>query len=500
MTLTNDEAIRELAKWLGPQMAALRAREELCSWAEANFNIIETRSPIRLFPHQRQILNFMFDPANGFQTMVYSTVKKSGKTTIAAMVARWVAETWGNYNEVYCMANDLEQARGRIYAGIQKSIELTRGYDKFKRVLPGKWRIIERDMLHLPSNTLVRAVSSDYKGEAGSNPTATFWSELWGYESEDSKRLWDELTPVPTRPRSIRFVETYAGYENESTLLEGLYALGKTGRQASLDDFPLWPWPDQPIPVWINQTARLCMYWDEGITARRMPWQTPEYYAAQAAMLRPLAYERLHLNKWTSGVSQFIPIEWYDANIDANLIAPSPTEPIVVGIDAAVSGDCAAIVGISRKPGDSTGVALRFCYAWAPEKGQSLDYGKTIEPTLRQLIKDYNVVQLAYDEWQLHDMMTRFKNEGLVWVRKFSQGNNRTVADKQLYDLIKQRRFAHNDQAGVFRKYLSNCAAKQSKEEDTRFRIIKKSAEAKIDPVIAASMAAYECLRLNLAA
>ena len=45
------------------------------------------------------------------------------------------------------------------------------------------------------------------------------WDELWGYTSESSRRLWEALTPVPTRKNSIRFISTYAGFEGESGLL-----------------------------------------------------------------------------------------------------------------------------------------------------------------------------------------------------------------------------------------------------------------------------------------
>ena len=49
------------------------------------------------------------------------------------------------------------------------------------------------------------------------------YDELWGYTSEASTRLWQELTPVPTRKNSIRFITTYAGFEGESKLLWDLY-------------------------------------------------------------------------------------------------------------------------------------------------------------------------------------------------------------------------------------------------------------------------------------
>jgi phage terminase large subunit-like protein len=482
------------------ELAALKQLASIFSYvptdieefAETRFYIPETGKQIQLLPHQRAILHYAFD--HKYQTIVYSTVKKSGKTCIAALVARWVAETWGARTEVYLIANDLEQARGRIYQKALESIELTPGYNRVRRELPGRWKIIERQATFVPNGSIMRAVSSDYKGEAGSNPTATFWSELWGYSSEASRRLWDELTPVPTRARSIRFVETYAGYEDESDLLLDLYKLAKSGRQLTHDDID-WPFPERP-PIWVNDTARLFAYWDEGVVARRMPWQTEEYYQVQEATLRPLAFRRLHLNEWTSSVSQFIPVEWWDAN-DAKLPPIGEKEPLVLGVDASVSSDCSAIVGVTRSPNNHSEVAIRFAYVWYPPKGGKMDLTNTVEATIRELCKRYNVIEVAYDAYQLHKMMTDLTQEAIAWCRSFSQAGDRMLADKQLYDLIRDRRLEHPADP-EFRIHIQNAAAKQAKSEDTRLRIVKRTNDGKIDLVVAASMAVFECLRLSL--
>src|SRR6185436_5149365 len=62
-----------------------------------------------------------------------------------------------------------------------------------------------------------------YEGEAGANYGLTLWSELWAMASERGQRVWDELVPVLTKKNSIRWVETYAGFEDESTLLLSLF-------------------------------------------------------------------------------------------------------------------------------------------------------------------------------------------------------------------------------------------------------------------------------------
>src|SRR6185295_8322553 len=122
-------------------------------FSSRNFYIPETEGPMQLMPHQEAILNYIFSPNNlgRFTTVVYSTVKKSGKTAIASLVARWAAETWGRFNEILCVANDYEQAKGRVYAKFLQSIELDPNYDKGKKVLPGRWDIVNRQATHIPS-------------------------------------------------------------------------------------------------------------------------------------------------------------------------------------------------------------------------------------------------------------------------------------------------------------------------------------------------------------
>jgi len=115
--------------------------------------------------------------------------------------------------------------------------------------------------------------------------------------SEASRRLWEELTPVPTRRNSIRFIDSYAGIENESDLLLGLYKLA-----VSPDEHPDGQGEriHATLPIFANRAARIFCYWDH---QPRMPWQTPEYYAAQRRILRPSTYLRLHENRWVVGSS-----------------------------------------------------------------------------------------------------------------------------------------------------------------------------------------------------
>jgi hypothetical protein len=123
-------------------------------------------------------------------------------------------------------------------------------------------------------------LSSEYSTPSGSNHGWTSWDELWAYTSEGSRRLWEKLTSVPTRRNSIRFITTYAGYSQESDLLESLYnQVVRDGERIHAQ-----------LPVYVNRSARIFPFWDHRPC---MPWQTADYYESQRRTLRPATFERL---------------------------------------------------------------------------------------------------------------------------------------------------------------------------------------------------------------
>ncbi len=113
------------------------------------------------------------------------------------------------------LANDLEQTLARVFKTMEGIIQHN---PELKREAE-----VQARNIYLANGTTATAISGDYQGAAGSNHGFVGYDELWGYTSEASTRLWEELTPVPTRKNSIRFITTYAGFEGESKLLWDLY-------------------------------------------------------------------------------------------------------------------------------------------------------------------------------------------------------------------------------------------------------------------------------------
>lgn len=502
------------------RLLALKGWRDAPWWIERNFRIEETEDFIRLAQHQKAVLWYAFQRnAAGhlpYTTIVYSTPKKSGKTTIGGAVAQWVAETWGKYGEILCLGNDATQAKERGFAKLRQSVELSPGYRRDKGILPHQWKLLEAEATCWTTGTRVKAVATDYKGEAGANPTLSLWTELWGFINKAALRFWAEMAPSPTRADSVRFIETYAGYEGESELLWGLYEetvlngrqltcgeLRATAQDTRLKNaifFDEAPNDDSLVPCWVNDAAGIFAYWDSGDIAHRMPWQRGErgarYYASEASTQTPLQFDRIHRNLWVSSEGAFVPLEVWDACTNPWPLQPGEKTPMVVALDAAVSGDCFGMVAGCRDPNTKDAVVIRMSRKWSPPKGGVIDYSGP-EEALRQFCKEWNVVQVAYDPYQLHDMATRLQKEGVAWFRSFGQGEERLKADKDLWTMIMNRRIRHDGNLDL-REHIGNCNAKQSRDEDTKLRLVKKADTRKIDLAVCCSMMAKEVLRLNL--
>lgn len=513
----------------------MQKRADPVKWIEERFYLGSTGKLVTLAPHQKCILRMAFkrNEYSGhlpYRAIIYSSIKKSGKSAIAAMVARWMAETQTRYSEIFAIGNDLTQARDRSFREVRESLETDPAYNRQKKIIPGKWNLSSAlTMTNLENGTQVKAISVDAKGEAGGKPAMTIWTELWGFEYDDALRFWVEMTPVPTIPDSFRFVETYAGFDGESMLLYDLYQLGLKGRQMTAHDMAMAGKSDAPgesyeellfafketngdpkalVPVWINEASTLFMYWDSGENARRMPWQMGRdgaaYYRSEEAILPPNEFRRLHFNEWVSAESQFVPIETWDMCYDETIppLMPGDKTPVVLAVDAATTHDCFAVVAITRHPKNHEEVAVRAARKWDPaDEGGYVTYADP-ENFIRECCKLYNVIQVTYDAYQLVDMMQRLTREGIAWCEPFSQAQERLRGDRQLYDLIIHRRLAHReDPAGgraIIREHLLNANSKLQKDQDSTMRIVKKTSNRKIDLAVAMAMGAARCLYLYL--
>jgi hypothetical protein len=198
-------------------------------------------------------------------------------------------------------------------------------------------------------------------------------------------------------------------------------------------------------------------------------------------------------------VERFLPsIIMWDACLDTGLPELDDHQPMVLAADAGVTNDTFALTGVTRHPGPgrTDELAVRYSRVWVPRNGKALDFD-AIEAEIRDVCLKYNVIILCFDKYQLHQMMTRLKRDGVVTTREFSQQADRAIADKQLLDLIVKRMIWHDGSHTELRKHLDN-ADRKVVGEDRAIRIVKREDSLKVDLTVSLSMCAAQALRLNL--
>jgi hypothetical protein len=195
-------ALRRLGAAVGSGLAGARA-EDFKRWRRDPVAFIqevlvdpETGAPFVLNRAEKRFVRRAFaltkDGRLKHPELVYSGPKKSGKTGFAGMLELYVIVILGGpFAEGICVANDLEQAKGRVFESICRIVAASPLLAA--DALIGATKIVFRS-----SGSTITAIASDYAGAAGANPTITCFDELWAYTSEKARRLWDEMVPPPT--------------------------------------------------------------------------------------------------------------------------------------------------------------------------------------------------------------------------------------------------------------------------------------------------------------
>jgi len=438
---------------------------------------------MKLFDHQRDVLGHVLtlgdDGRFPYTTFIFSAPKKSGKTAIGAAIGEWAAECFPDGSEIYTLANDQEQNEGRVYKDVAyhaKAAGIAR---------PLKFRI------EYPNETFIRAIAKEYKSAAGSRHAMTLWDELWGYDDERARRLWAEMTPIPTVPYSLRIVVTYAGFEGVGLLWDLYKTIVLEGEPVPelahlVDAF------GRPV-CW--RKGRMFAYWD---TEPRMPWQTPDYYETQRNELRPSDYLRLHENQWVTTHEAFIPIEWWDEAASAwsqpvlyTEDSPYRNWPIVLGVDVGIKSDCSAVVGVAfdwkRKKSIVTNHKI-----WQPTPGEMLDLEDTVEKYIIECCAKFKVIDIAYDPSQFHRSMTTLAKMGLPMTEFTQSSKNMIGATQALFDALREKRLEAYP-AEDLREHLKWAVAEQ---KGSGYKLVKSEEHSrhKIDGAVAMAMALHRSI------
>jgi len=466
--------------------------EDPVGWIEKEFWIPELSGPIELYPYQKAVLKEACSKDEkgnyNYNLIVWSDIKKSAKSCIAAAIALYRAyhTSWAS---IKIIANDLKQADSRVAFYLRRAIQLNPNLRDYIKIVNYKTTF--------PNYATIEAIPIDPSGEAGGNDDLIIFSELWAAKHKAIQTMWTEATLSPTKfGKSQRWIESYAGFSGESPILERLYERGHNrGEQLDLsyeDDSGYHDLSDLEV----YRESGMLLLWN---TIPRLPFQTAEYYQAEEEVLLPSEFQRVHRNSWVSSEQKFVEKIWWEECYDP--LPPLQKKELCIlaadankGSETTHPADCFALVMVTRHPGRPKDVAVRYCGIWHAEKGKLMDYDP-IKQEIRRLCQEYSVVELAYDVYQLHDMMSTFKKEGVVNTKEYSQGKSRLAGDTLLRDLIIHKRIAH-DGNPLLSQHIDNANVENHGEDG--IRLVKRQPALKIDGAVALSMAASRCLYFNL--
>lgn len=521
---------KAISSWLQPEVtesesleaAAPGSREILerppvdcVDWIESNVIDPTTVNPLtwdfstarflKLEPFQKSIIRHVtrLDPKTGlfpYRTIVWSQIKKSGKTQIAGAIGAWFAAQVEAPNLVLTVANNQEQSAGRIFDAMKPSLKLL-GCDVpvAKNASP---------VIRLSNGTIIRAIPNNYEGEAGANYGLTLWSELWAFASERGTRLFEELMPVPTRRHSMRWIETYAGFEDESDLLLSIFLKvfkstaeidekGKPDLQEgarvvkSLADIKT---DGHPACFEIPAEGTF-VFWDH---ERRMPWQRgtigDQYYGAMKKDLRPSAYVRLCENRWQKSESKFIPETWWTRSV-RRAERTVDGRAMVVALDASQRHDTSSCVGVFPREFGSETYETGFVSVHDPH-GRDIDIDETLAADVIGLWNQGLIIPpVWYDPYQMHQVAINLRKLGIP-CEEFKQGPERTRADSFLWRLYRDGEIVNYDHPDL-KEHVSKAKARELENEQVRIVKGTTSDAGKVDACVAQAMAAYKASQIE---
>jgi phage terminase large subunit-like protein len=431
----------------------------------------DTKQPFRLYEAQRQFLREAFrltqDGRLQHTELVFSGPKKLGKSTFSAMIVIYVAVCLAGENgEIYFLANDAEQSQSR---GFKITAQILRASPLLHRSTD----ITSNRITFRATGTIITALANDYAGFSGSNPTLNVYDELAYFNSESSRRLWEEGIPSPARRISSRLATSTAGFDGEPSPLRDLYdrAMQK-GEEIAPD---------------LRRHEDLLCFWRYSL----VPEMHPQWWLDQQAnTLRPAQFRRLIQNEWTSSEAQFIDLEQWDRCVDPELrpMLSDPGIPVFAGLDCSVRGDFTALAACTF---DSERSAVRVVtHKLFKPNGADISFSN-VELEIAGLSDRFKLKACWYDPYQCEAMAQRLRAAGIEMVGFPQTLANLEAAASNLVTLVSERNLI-TYASDELRTAIANC---RSIETVRGFRISKIVGSRKIDLAAALSFAALATVR-----
>lgn len=453
-----------------PRMYRHSDGDEIIRFAREHFTVLKgfrAGHPLDFTAWQKWLLRSLFERRDDgrlrYRRALIGLPRKQGKSLLGSAIAVYGMVAGEPGAEIYAVAGDRQQARiifNEAKSQIQASPLLTRETKVY------------RDAVEMPRfGSVFRVLSSEFRSQAGLNPSLVLFDELWNQKTGD---LYDQMSlGSGARLEPLILSITTAGYDLDSVCGQQ-YQYGKqiAGNEVTDDAFGFWWWE---APAECSITNRKA--WKQANPNIAEGLLDPEDLDAATKQTPELAFRRWRLNQWVRTQESWLPIGAWDAcRSEAPL---DPMLPVWVGIDMALKHDSIA-VAVAQPQGDRVVVRARI---WNPAD-QGVDIAE-VEQHLRTLARTYQVHEFAYDPSFFQRSAEALADDGLPMV-EFPQSAQRMVpACGQAYELIVAGRVAHDGSPSLTDHVLS--AAQRMTEQG--WRLSKGKSKRKIDGCIALVLA-----------
>jgi len=445
--------------------------DEIILFAEKYFNVLKgfrSGEPLKFTAWQKWLLRSLYerDDITGrlrYRRALIGLPRKQGKSLMMSAVGVYGMIAGEAGSEVYAVANDRQQARIIFNEAKQQIVN--------NPMLASEAKVY-RDAIEMPRfGSVFRVLSSDFKGQAGLNPSLVLFDELWGQNNND---LYDQMTlGSGARIEPLTVSITTAGYDLDS-LAGRLYQYGKSVASNEIEDeqFGFWWW-EAPEDCKIDDKKA----WRKANPNLAEGLLDPEDLAVAVKQTSEMGMRRWRLNQWVRSQESWLPVgAWEQCVSDKQL---EPDLPVWVGIDMALRHDTIAVC-VAQPQENRVVVRAKI---WQPEL-EGVDVAD-VEHHLRQIHSDYEVQEFAFDPAYFQRSAEALADEGLPMVEFPQSGARMIPACGNAYEMIVNAKIAH-DGSPTFTDQVLSAAQRMT---DTGWRLSKGKSKRKIDACIAMVMA-----------
>ena len=454
-----------------PRISRLTDGDEIIRFAADHFIVLKgfrAGEPLTFTAWQKWLLRALFERDEETMRLRYRRAliglpRKQGKSLMLSAVAVYGLITGESGAEVYVVAGDRQQAR-IIFGEAKQQIQMS-------TVLSQECKVY-RDAIEMPRfGSVLRVLSSEFKGQAGLNPSLVLFDELWNQGTPD---LYDQMTlGSGARIEPLTVSITTAGYDLD-TVAGHLYQYGKRCAAGEVDDrsFGFWWWeaPAECAPndekAWRVANPNLSEKLLDITDMRTAVQQTDES-----------AFRRWRLNQWVRSQESWLPAGAWEQCADERPLRDDL--PVWVGIDMALKHDSIAVV--IAQPQDD--LVVTRAHIWQPQD-EGVDVAG-VERHLRSLHQQYQVREFVYDPAYFQRSAEALADDGLPMV-EFPQSAARMIpACGHAYELIVNGTVTHDGSP----TYTDQVLSAAQRMTDTGWRLSKGKSKRKIDACIALVMA-----------